>query len=155
MTGFVRLEHFLVREEDAVTHRERDVAGDLPIQKDVRLPAEECLAIGRLQQRLIDDGFVVRAVEEEPVGADLDAGPRAPAVGEGEGAEAEPEAREVRYLRGEGEAGVEQAEAVERVVVRAGVLPPNVSDVLRTRSSSPEAMISSPVKRERRTSASR
>src|SRR5688500_13930664 len=102
-----------VGEEDAVAEDDRHVAGDLPVEEEVRLPAEEALAA---RGRLVDRGVGVELVVEENVGADLHAAERAH-VRQREGRAADADGEEVRDLRREREAGVQEAEGVEGVVV--------------------------------------
>src|SRR5687767_11584084 len=58
----VAAEGVFVGEEDAVAEDHRHVAGDLPVEEEVRLPAEEALAA---RGRLVDRGVGVELVVEE------------------------------------------------------------------------------------------
>src|SRR5262245_2875899 len=69
----VRFEGFAAREEQAVAEDDRHVAGRLPIDVEVRFPAEVCV----VEAGLVDGGVGIKLVEEEQVGADLEALQRA------------------------------------------------------------------------------
>src|SRR5690242_12146129 len=104
-------------EENTVTDRQRHVAGDLPVQKNVRLETEIPLIVGRL----INRGVVVELVVEEEIQSDLGAR-EGTVIRQGKRDAADAEDQHVGNLRRKRQAGIEQAEAVESAVGGAGLI---------------------------------
>src|SRR5688572_33302706 len=92
------------REEDPVAQRERDVAGDLPVEEDVRLEAEVTLAVER---GLVDRGVDVELAVDEQVDADLKAVEGA-VLGQRERQGSGAEDQDVGGRGGDGESRVQQ-----------------------------------------------
>src|SRR5262249_10445288 len=94
-----------------------EVAEDLPVDEEVGLDAQVVFAVGGF----VDGGGAVELEEDEEIGADLDVA-EVFAVGEGEGGRADAAHGEVVDRSAEGQAGVDQSEGVEGVVVGAGLV---------------------------------